>query len=113
MEYKSDPACRIYVGNLGYGLDEDDVRDMFNVVGLVRDVYLPRVYGTPKRKGYGFIELSSPEDAKAAIDSFNGQMDASGRLLIVRMADSRLSKEDLATRRKQQYRNPNNEQYNN
>lgn len=73
---------------------ENDVRDMFNSIGLVRDVYLPRVYKTRRHKGFGFIEMATPEDAVKAIHTFHGHPDLEGRILIVRFADIRRPKED-------------------
>lgn len=94
MSIKSDPECRLYVGNLSYSVNEDDLRDIFNTIGLVNDVYLPRVYQSDKHKGFGFIEMSSSDDAFAAIVAFSGQPDPGGRTMIVRFADLRRSKED-------------------
>jgi RNA recognition motif-containing protein len=106
MEFESDPKCRLYIGNLSYNITENDVKDMFNLAGLVKDVYLPRIYKTRKHKGYGFIEMATPEDAMKAITTFHDQPDIYDRKMVVRFADIRRSSEEQAERRnnaKQKY----------
>lgn len=100
MEFESDPKCRLYVGNLSFRITEDEVRDMFNTIGTVIDVYLPRIYKTMKHKGFGFVEMSSFSDAQNAIAQLHEKPDVHGRNMVVRFADLRRSKEEQIERRK-------------
>jgi cold-inducible RNA-binding protein len=102
MDFESDPKCRLYVGNLSYTLSEKDVENMFGTVGNVLDVYLPRIYQTKKRKGFGFVEMETSDDAFAAIALLHETEDLNGRKLVVRFADIRRSSEELSDRRKKQ-----------
>ena len=63
----------IYVGNLSYGLSEDDVLEIFSEFGTVSSVKLisDRVTGRPK--GFGFVEMDNDAEAQAAIDNLNGK----------------------------------------
>lgn len=105
MEFESDPKCRLYVGNLSFSITEEDVKNMFNTVGEVKDVYLPRIYKTKKHKGYGFIEMGNADDALKAIAAFHEQPDLYERKMVVRFADLRRSKEEQIERRKTMRKN--------
>lgn len=100
MEFESDPKCRLYVGNLSFRINEDDVKNMFSTAGTVNDVYLPRIFKTPKHKGFGFVEMASFEDAQRAIAQLHETPDMYGRNMVVRFADLRRSKEEQIERRK-------------
>ncbi|MEN6636832.1 MAG: RNA-binding protein [Clostridiaceae bacterium] len=100
MEFESDPRCRLYVGNLSFSITEEDVKNMFSTAGTVNDVYLPRIFKTPKHKGFGFVEMASFEDALKAISQLHDTPDMYGRNMVVRFADLRRSKEEQMERRK-------------
>jgi RNA recognition motif-containing protein len=63
----------IYVGNLAREASEDDLRAIFAEFGQVNRVTIlkDRLSGEPR--GFGFVEMSSPEEAKAAIEGANGR----------------------------------------
>mgnify|MGYP003545839171 CR=1 FL=1 len=92
MQFVSDPQCRLYVGNISFCITEEDVRDMFNTIGGVKDVYLPRVHRSRRHKGYGFVEMNSNEEAVNAISQLHKVPDIGGRVMIVRFADIRKEK---------------------
>jgi RNA-binding protein 39 len=100
MEIETVPNYRLYVGNLHFRLTEQDVRDMFDTVGTVTDVYLPRIYKTTKHKGFAFVEMASLNDAQNAIAQLHGKPDIYERTMVVRFADARRSKEEQMERRK-------------
>jgi len=81
------PEARIYVANLSYDMDSADVRELFEEVGEVKDVYLPEQKDAQHHKGYGFVEMATAEEAQEAIDAFHGEEDFYGRILTVRIAD--------------------------
>lgn len=76
------------------------MRNMFGTAGKVLDVYLPRIYKTPKHKGFGFVEMASFEDAQNAIAQLHEKPDLFGRDMVVRFADLRRSREEQVERRK-------------
>jgi len=81
------PEARLYVANLAYSMTREDVAELFEEVGNVVDVYLPQLKNSDHHKGYGFVEMSSAEEAQDAIDEFHGAEDYYGRALTVRIAD--------------------------
>ena len=78
---------RIYVGNLPYTSDEDDIRELFSAHGDVQSVSMPTDRMTGQPRGFGFVEMEE-EDASAAISALNGA-DHGGRSLKVNEARPR------------------------
>ena len=74
MEKGDKMSKKLYVGNLSYKTTEDDLRDLFKEFETVDEVNLITDRGTGKSRGFGFVTLSSDEDANKAIDSLNGTM---------------------------------------
>ncbi len=56
---------KLYVGNLTYSVNEEQLRELFSQYGDVKDV---RVI---ERKGFGFVEMGSPEEAEKAKEALN------------------------------------------
>jgi len=82
-------ASRLYVGNLPFSADEEEIRELFaqnnrtvNEVNLITD----RDTGRPR--GFGFVEMGSQEDAESAIRELNG-FQMQGRALTVNEARER------------------------
>jgi cold-inducible RNA-binding protein len=65
-------STKLFVGNLSFGVTENDLQDAFAAHGTVTEANLmvDRVTGRPR--GFGFVTMSSPEEAKKAIDALNG-----------------------------------------
>ena len=78
---------KIYVGNLPYESEEASVRELFASHGEVLSVALPTDRETGRPRGFGFIEMSS-EDAAKAIQALDGT-DFGGRALNVNEAKPR------------------------
>jgi len=78
----------LFVGNLSFNTTENDLQDAFAAHGTVTETNLmmDRVSGRPR--GFGFVTMSSPEEAQKAIAALNGaQLD--GRALTVNIARPR------------------------
>jgi len=73
---------KLYVGNLLYEVTEDDLKAHFSQAGTVVSAVVIRFRDTGRSKGFGFVEMSSEEEAKKAIEMFHGQ-DFKGRNLVV------------------------------
>ena len=75
----------IYVGNLSYEINEDDLRRTFEAFGQVAfvNVIKDRVTGEPR--GFAFVEMPAKAEAQSAIDGLNGK-DLKGRSLNVNEA---------------------------
>jgi cold-inducible RNA-binding protein len=63
---------RLYVGSIPFSATEVSLRDLFTSIGEVESVKIITDADTGRSKGFGFIEMSSAEDAKKAIDQLNG-----------------------------------------
>jgi len=79
--------AKIYVGNLPFTATEDQVRALFAAHGTVESVALPSDRETGRPRGFGFVEMSS-SDAARAIQAVNGQ-DLGGRPLRVNEAQDK------------------------
>jgi RNA recognition motif-containing protein len=63
---------RIYVGNLSFKATEEDIKELFSKSGEVESVKLITDMNTGSPKGFGFVEMATPDDAKKAIEALNG-----------------------------------------
>jgi len=79
---------RIYVGNLPFDSSERDLEEMFSQFGAVREASIVQDRETGRSRGFGFVEMESDDDAKAAIEGLNGT-DLGGRSLTVNEARPR------------------------
>jgi RNA recognition motif-containing protein len=62
----------IYVGNLSYQTAEDDLREIFGAHGEVTSTAVIRDKYSDQSKGFGFVEMSDDNGAKAAIEALDG-----------------------------------------
>ena len=76
---------KIYVGNMSYEVQEDDLRQAFSEFGQVDSVTIIIDKYSGRSKGFGFVEMSSKEAGQAAIEGLNGK-DLKGRALNVNEA---------------------------
>ncbi|MGB8694860.1 MAG: RNA-binding protein, partial [Steroidobacteraceae bacterium] len=79
--------AKIYVGNLPFTATDADIRTLFSQHGTVESVSLPTDRETGRPRGFGFVEMSQA-DAARAIQSLNGQ-DMGGRPLRVNEAQDK------------------------
>ena len=78
-------ATKLYVGNLSFKTTSDDLREHFSQAGEVESASVIEDRETGRSRGFGFVEMATPEGAKAAIEQFNGK-DLNGRNLTVNEA---------------------------
>src|SRR5438270_11884206 len=79
---------KLYVGNLGYGVTDSDLTNLFAAHGTVESAQVIMDRDTGRSKGFGFVEMKSDQEAQAAIAALNGQ-DNGGRALTVNEARPR------------------------
>jgi RNA recognition motif-containing protein len=65
-------AKKLYVGSISFDATEESLRDLFSGIGEVESVKIITDMHTGRSKGFGFVEMSSEEDAKKAIEQLNG-----------------------------------------
>lgn len=76
---------KLYVGNMSYRMTQDELRDVFSEAGTVTDVFIIKDRESGRPKGFAFVTMASPEEAKTAIEMFNGK-EVAGRALKVNEA---------------------------
>lgn len=78
-------AQKLYVGNLPYSVNDESLKEHFSQAGTVTSATVITDRMSGRSKGFGFVEMGSEDEAKAAIDMFNGK-DFQGRNLTVNEA---------------------------
>jgi cold-inducible RNA-binding protein len=81
-------AKKMYVGNLSYGANEDELRRIFEEFGNVVSAQVIMDRETGRSKGFAFVEMSSDQEAQAAITALDGK-EIGGRVLKVNEARPR------------------------
>lgn len=81
-------ANKLYVGNLPYSTTGDELQQTFSQVGSVVESVVMTDKMTGRSRGFGFVTMSSQEEATKAVDMFNGK-DFGGRALVVNEARPR------------------------
>lgn len=62
----------IYVGNLPFEVEEENLNEVFAEYGKVKRVYMPVDRDTGRRRGFGFVEMDVPADEDKAISALDG-----------------------------------------
>ncbi len=78
----------LYVGNLSYDLSEEDLKSAFEEYGEVTSAKIISDRYSGRSKGFGFIEMTSDEEGKAAIEGLTGK-ELGGRAIVVNEARPR------------------------
>lgn len=79
---------KLYVGNLPYNVSSSDLEQMFEPFGNVESAQVITDRDTGRSKGFGFVEMSTSEEAQAAIEGLSGK-EINGRALTVNEARPR------------------------
>jgi RNA recognition motif-containing protein len=78
-------SSKLYVGNLAYSMRDEGLQQLFSEYGNVASAKVMSDRDTGRSKGFGFVEMSSADEAQAAIRGLNGKS-VDGRDLIVNEA---------------------------
>lgn len=76
---------KLYVGNLGYNVSKNDLEQMFAAHGTIVSAQVITDRETGRSKGFGFVEMGSDQEARAAISALSGKS-IEGRNLTVNEA---------------------------
>ncbi len=79
---------KLYVGNLPFSTDDTQLRSLFESHGEVVSASVVMDRDTGRPRGFGFVEMSNDNEAKAAIEAMNGQQ-VDGRAIVVNEARPR------------------------
>ena len=78
-------AAKLYVGGLAYSVTEQELETLLAEYGTVASTAVIKDRDSGQSKGFGFVEMSSAEEAQAAIKGLNGK-EVSGRSIMVNEA---------------------------
>src|SRR2546426_8626858 len=81
-------SAKLFVGNLSFDITENDLQEAFAAHGTVVEANLMMDRTTGKPRGFGFVTMSTPEEAQKAISALNGAT-VGGRALTVNIARPR------------------------
>ncbi len=73
---------KLYVGNLSYSLDSEGLQSLFTQYGNVESANVITDRDSGRSKGFGFVEMSTDEEANSAIEKLNGS-EVEGRKVTV------------------------------
>lgn len=66
-------ANKLYVGNLSYKTSEEDLQELFSQAGQVSSVKIITDGYSGQSRGFGFVEMTTDEDAQKAVEMFHGK----------------------------------------
>jgi RNA recognition motif-containing protein len=81
-------ATNLFVGSLSWNVTDDQLKDFFSAAGTVVSAKVIVDRESNRSKGFGFVEMSSDEEAKKAVDELNGK-ELDGRAITVNEARPR------------------------
>ena len=81
-------ATNLFIGNLPYSMDSDKLGQLFAQAGSVVSAKVISDKYSGRSRGFGFVEMTTDEETKKAIEMFNGK-DVDGRQLVVNEARPR------------------------
>ena len=79
---------KLFVGSLSWGVKDDALKEAFEQTGTVLSATVITDRMSGRSKGFGFVEMSTPEEAQAAIEMWN-EKELDGRKIIVNVARPR------------------------
>jgi RNA recognition motif-containing protein len=83
---------KIYVGNISFNATEEDLKGLFGEYGETESVKLVTDAQTGRPRGFGFVEMTTEEDAQRAVSALNGKV-FMGRTLTVSEARAQQPRE--------------------
>jgi RNA recognition motif-containing protein len=81
-------ATNLFVGGLAYAVTDDELNELFATVGTVKSAKVIVDKYSNQSKGFGFVEMSTDDEAKKAVDELNGK-EVKGRSIAVSEARPR------------------------
>lgn len=81
-------ATKLFIGSLAWATDDDSLKQFFETVGTVVSANVIKDRESGRSRGFGFVEMSSDDEAKKAVAELNGK-DLDGRPIVVNEAKPR------------------------
>lgn len=86
-------AAKLFVGSLAYSVRDEELEEFFKTVGTVVSAKVIMDRETNRSKGFGFVEMSTDDEAKAAVEQLNNK-ELAGRPIIVSEARPQAPREN-------------------
>ncbi len=86
-------ANKLFVGSLSFNTTDEGLAEAFAQAGTVLSAQIIQDRQTGRSKGFGFVEMSTEEEAQAAIQMWNGK-ELDGRTLTVNVAKPKTERDD-------------------
>lgn len=83
---------KLYVGNLPFSMGDAELLNLFAQAGNVESARVVLDPATGRKRGFGFVEMTTPEEAEAAVQMFNNN-EVEGRQIVVDIARERAPRE--------------------
>jgi len=77
---------KLFVGRLPYEMTEENLRELFEKIGAVASAKVVMDRYTGRSRGFGFVEMTTQDDAKSAMDQLDGS-EVMGRAIVVKKAN--------------------------
>jgi RNA recognition motif-containing protein len=90
----------IFVANLNFKVQEEDLRETFEAYGEVESARVITDRNTGRSKGFGFVEMPNSDEANRAIEELNDK-EFEGRNMVVKVAEERPEQRRFSNRRPQ------------
>lgn len=81
-------SSKIFIGNLDFGVTDQELRELVSEAGEVVDVHIPTDRDSGRPRGFAFVGFATEEQAANAVEAINGR-EVSGRVLRVNIAEDR------------------------
>lgn len=91
---------KLYVGNLSDMITEEDLRDNFGDLGTCLSAHVIRDKQSGRSRGFAFVEMSTPEEARQTVERCRGVM-LDGQRLVVKLAQTEQNRQNGAGSRRQ------------
>ncbi len=78
-------AAKLFIGSLSFNVNDDDLKELFAGSGTVVSASIIKDRDTDRSKGFGFVEMSTDQEAQTAINNLNGK-EVDGRAMVVNIA---------------------------
>ena len=88
QESNNNMATKLFIGSLAWTTDDDSLKQFFESAGTVVSANVIKDRESGRSRGFGFVEMSSEEEAKKAVDELNGK-ELDGRPIVVNEAKPR------------------------
>lgn len=94
-------SSKLYIGNLSFRTSEEELKALFQQAGTVESVRIITDQFSGRSRGFGFVEMSTKEEAAKAIEMFNGHLLKDRNLIVSEAREKRSGSRGVGRRREE------------